>query len=69
MNPAVLAFLRRHPAQTLLGLHNVSRHEQWWPRAALPLPGEAIDALTAAPPEGNAEALRLAPYAALWLVV
>jgi len=64
----VLAFLRRHPAQTMLGLYNMSRHEQWWPRAVLPLAGEPVDALTGAPPATSADVVRLGPYAALWLV-
>jgi hypothetical protein len=68
VNPAVLAFTRRHPAQTLFALHNLSRFDQSWPRHAIPLPDGSIDALTGAPTVAAHTALRLPPYGAAWLV-
>jgi amylosucrase len=68
-NPAVFAIARRHPAQTVVGLFNMTESHQWWPRQAVPLDGDLRDALTGAPPAGDADGLQLAPYEARWLVV
>jgi amylosucrase len=68
VNPAVLGLLRRHPAQELVVLANVSEHPQVWPRWAVPLAGELHDLLTGRAPEGDGGGLVLGPYAVLWLV-
>ena len=67
-NPAVFAFARRHPAQTLVALNNVTEQHQWWPREDVPLGGSLWDALSDEPPSGDDDGLRLAPYEARWLV-
>jgi amylosucrase len=74
-DPGVLAVLRRHPAGPLLALYNVTSSWRPWPghrltEAGLMSGGQPpTDALTgqvvAAGADGN---LRLAPYAATWLV-
>ena len=63
VNPAVLAWVRRAPAQTLVALHNMSPEPQLWPRDAVPLPDPLRDALS-----GVAPGLVLPPYGVLWLV-
>ena len=65
VNPAVFAFVRRAPGQTLVALHNVSEHPQVWPRWAVPLEGPLQEALTGSV---VGEDLVLEPYGALWLV-
>ena len=67
-NPAVFAFARRHPAQTLVALNNVTEQHQWWPREDVPLGGTLWDALSDEPPSGDEDGLRLAPYEARWLI-
>ncbi len=67
-NPAVFAFARRHPAQTLVALNNVTEQHQWWPREDVPLGGSLWDALSDEPPSGDEDGLRLAPYEARWLI-
>jgi amylosucrase len=67
-NPAVFAFARRHPAQTLVALNNVTEQHQWWPRENVPLDGPLRDALSDEPPSEDEDGLRLAPYEARWLV-
>ena len=68
VNATVFAAARRHPAQTLVGLYNLSEHDQWWPRGAVPLEGQLVDALSGEPPRGSPEMLLLTPYQAYWLV-
>jgi amylosucrase len=68
VNAAVFALARRHPAQTLVALNNVSEHEQWWPRSAVPLGGALLDQLTGRPPAGSPDMLMLPAYTAYWLV-
>ena len=66
VNPAVLAWMRRAPSQAVVMLHNVSEHEQVWPRPAVPLDGALTDALT-----GHAvddDPLVLTPYEVRWLL-
>jgi amylosucrase len=63
VNPAVLAWVRRAPAQTLVALHNLSPEPQLWPRDAVPLPDPLWDALS-----GVSAGLVLPPYGVLWLV-
>ena len=65
VNPAVLAFARRAPTQTLVALHNMSEHPQGWPRWAVPLDGPLVDALTGTPRDDD---IALGPYAVVWLV-
>jgi amylosucrase len=67
VNPGIFGMLRRHPAQTVVGLFNVTEHEQWWPRWAVPLDGDLQDALTGAG-TGDANGLHLGPYDARWLL-
>jgi amylosucrase len=68
VNPAIFATVRRHPAQTVVGLFNMTEQHQWWPRWAVPLGGDLTEALTGAPPSGDVNGLRLGPYAAYWLL-
>jgi amylosucrase len=63
VNPSVLAWVRRAPAQTLVALHNLSPEPQVWPREAVPLPDPLTDALS-----GSTAGLALPPYGVLWLV-
>jgi amylosucrase len=63
VNPAVVAWVRRAPAQTLVALHNVTASPQVWPRDAVPLPDPLVDALS-----GSTAGLVLPPYGCLWLV-
>lgn len=63
VNPAVLAFARRAPTQTVVALHNLSPEPQLWPREAVPLPDPLHDALS-----GTTPGLVLPPYGCLWLV-
>lgn len=63
VSPAVLAFARRAPTQTVVALYNLSPEPQLWPREAVPLPDPLHDALS-----GAAPALVLPPYGCLWLV-
>jgi amylosucrase len=65
---AVLGWVRRSPRQHLVALYNMTEHDQWWPRAAVPLDGPLVDALTGGEPAGHGEALRIEPYGAYWLV-
>jgi amylosucrase len=67
VNSAIFAILRRHPADPIVGLFNVTEHHQWWPRWAVPLDGVLHDALSDAPPAEDVNGLRLGPYDALWL--
>ena len=68
-NRTVFATARRHPGQTLVGLYNFSEWPQSWPRAAVPVDGDLVDALTDRAPATTSDgALRLEPYQALWLV-
>ena len=68
VNPAVFAFARRAPGQTLVALHNLSEREQEWPVSAVPLEGALVDVLTGEPPQARGGVLVLGPYAACWLV-
>jgi len=68
VNPAVFAIARRHPAQTVIGLFNMTEQHQWWPRSGVPLEGDLRDALTGAPPAGDLNGFQLGPYDACWLV-
>ena len=63
VNPAVVAWRRHAPAQTLVALHNTTAVPQVWPRDAVPLPDPLVDALS-----GSAAGLVLPPYGCLWLV-
>ena len=63
VNPAVVAWVRHAPAQTLVALHNTRSTPQVWPREAVPLPDPLIDALS-----GSTAGLVLPPYGCLWLV-
>ena len=46
VNPAVVSWVRRSPAQTVVAVHNMTEHQQVWPRWAVPLDGLLTDALT-----------------------
>jgi amylosucrase len=63
VNPAVVAWARHAPSQTLIALHNMTAVPQVWPRDAVPLPDPLHDALSGASP-----GLVLPPYGSLWLV-
>jgi amylosucrase len=63
VNPAVVAWVRHAPAQTLVALHNTRSTPQVWPREAVPLPDPLLDALS-----GSTAGLVLPPYGCLWLV-
>ncbi len=66
-NPAVLAWVRRSPEQSLVALHNTTEHRQVWPRSAVPLGGPVHDVLSGDVfPEGSDVVLE--PYAVRWLV-
>ncbi|MBC7374481.1 MAG: alpha-glucosidase C-terminal domain-containing protein, partial [Frankiales bacterium] len=67
VNPAVLAWERRSPGQSLVALHNFSEHPQVWPRWAVPLPGRLTDTLTGTAVDGD-EPLVLGAYEVRWLV-
>ena len=66
VNPSVLSWVRRAPAQAVVMLHNVSEHEQVWPRWAVPLEGALHDVLHGR--EVLDDPLVLAPYEVRWLV-
>jgi hypothetical protein len=67
-NPAVLAWARRHPRQTVVVLNNVSARVQRWPLAAVPVGGGLVDALTGKPARVQAYDVELEPYEAVWLL-
>ncbi|MBC7374735.1 MAG: alpha-amylase [Frankiales bacterium] len=67
VNPAVLAWERRSPGQSLVALHNFSEHPQVWPRWAVPLPGRLTDTLTGTAVDGDVP-LVLGAYEVRWLV-
>jgi len=53
----------------MVGLYNMSERPQSWPRAAVPVEGALLDALTDREPATSIDgALRLEPYQAMWLV-
>lgn len=64
---AVLGWVRHHPAQTLVALHNFSDHQQYLPRAALPALG-GVDALTGGPPTGDEHGVWIEPWSVCWVV-
>jgi amylosucrase len=65
----VFATVRRHPGGSMVGLYNMSEWPQSWPRAAVPVEGALLDALTDREPATSIDgALRLEPYQAMWLV-
>ena len=66
VNPSVLSWVRRAPAQAVVMLHNVSEHEQVWPRWAVPLEGALHDVLHGR--EVLDDPLVLVPYEVRWLV-
>jgi amylosucrase len=68
VTPAVLAWARRHPRQTVVALHNVSGRPHTWPLAAIPVGGALIDALTGRPPTVSGYDVELEPYDVLWLI-
>ena len=63
----MLAWLRPHPRQPVVALHNVTGSVQHWPRSAVPIEGHLMDTIggLVVPPDGRAVALE--PYAAAWL--
>jgi amylosucrase len=67
-NPAVLAWARRHPRQTVVVLNNVSARVQRWPLAAVPVGGGLVDALTGKPARVQGYDVELEPYEAVWLL-
>ncbi len=68
-NPALFAALRPHEAHPVLALFNFTEAEQWLGAWTLPLPeGPWRDALSGRAVALAHDQLRLAPYAALWLV-
>lgn len=70
-DPRVLLVVRRHPRGPLLAAANASGEEAWVASDVLHWLGLHTDglrdALTGAPPELHDGAVRLAPYAAVWL--
>ena len=66
VNPAVLAWVRRAPAQAVVMVHNVSERQQVWPRWAVPLEGALRDVLHGR--DADDDPLVLAPYEVRWLV-
>ena len=67
VNPAVLAWARRAPAQEMVALHNTSEHTQVWPRDAVPIAGPLRDALSGEVlPDGD---VVLEAYDCRWLVL
>jgi amylosucrase len=67
VNPAVLVFVRRAPAQTLVEVFNVTAVEQSLPRWVLPIGNWAWDALTEQTPLTDGP-LTLSPYQTRWFV-
>ena len=67
VNSGVLVVSRRHPAQSLVGVYNITPEPQRLPRWVLPLGNEAFDALTEATPLTDGD-LTLEPYQGRWLV-
>ncbi|MCW2616704.1 MAG: ams [Frankiales bacterium] len=67
VNPAVAAWVRRAPAQTVVALHNLSESPQVWPRWAVPLDGPLRDALTGAAVDDDL--VVLGPYDVRWIVL
>jgi amylosucrase len=67
VNPTVLGWLRPHPRQPVVALHNVTGSVQHWPRSAVPLEGHLMDTIggLVVPPDGRT--VELEPYAAAWL--
>ena len=63
----VLMTRRRHPAQTVVALHNMSEHDQWVPRAAVPVHGPLVDALTGEAVHESDGSVLLSAYRVLWL--
>ncbi len=66
VNAGVVAWVRRHPLQTLIVLSNVTGQQQHWPRSAVPAGGGLVDALSGSRHDGDV--VTLDPYVALWLV-
>ena len=71
--PGVLAVVRRHPLGPLLALYNVTDTERPFPAWRLHdvglEPALVVDTLTGAPPPADEHGnVRLAAYAAMWLI-
>jgi hypothetical protein len=67
VNPHVLAWLRPHPRQPVVALHNVTSSVQHWPRSAVPLEGHLMDTVGGLIVRPDWRAIELEPYAAAWL--
>lgn len=70
-DPGVLVTLRDHPLGRFAGVYNVTPEERVWPgwRVHELGLGDAVDALTGAPPPwGDDGDVHLPPYAVLWLL-
>jgi amylosucrase len=65
--PGVLVTRRRHQAQALVCLYNLTEHDHWVPRDAVPLEGGLVDELAGAPVAAADGTVLLTPYRALWL--
>jgi amylosucrase len=68
-DPAVVRFVRRHPAGDLVQVYNVSDREVWAPAADIngQYSGLTYDRISKTTVEPVAGRFRLAPYATLWL--
>ena len=67
VNPGVLAWLRPHPRQAVVALHNVTGTTQHWPRSAVPIEGHLMDTISGLVVRPDGRAVELEPYAAAWL--
>jgi amylosucrase len=67
--PALFAFIRRHPLGTLLAVHNVTEQPQYVSPMALYLVGhdQPVDHITGQPARIEHGQVVLDPYQAVWL--
>lgn len=67
INPGVLVWVRPHPRQPVVALHNVTGSTQHWPRSAVPLEGHLMDTISGLVVRPESRAVELEPFAAAWL--